>query len=264
MTSPGASSWLADRNPTVKFLVLLAVSAVLLGVFDPWTPALLYVLALAGVLAAGRIPWRRLLAAHTPFALFGFSLLTVNAVTRPGRLAWQWGWLDVTQEGLLVGGSLAIRTLVIGVCAIGFVLTTDGTRLMVSFHQQLRLGPRLTYAILAGYRLLEQLPAEWQTIRMAQAIRSGSTRHEALPRSPRALGRAAFALLVTAIRRGERMSIALETRGLGDGPRTIHRPVPLDRRDASLAAGVLGVVAATLAVGALAGWLQGPSALGVF
>jgi len=258
------NSWLHRRNPTVKFAVVFVVSAVMLAVFDPWTPTVLYVLAVAGVRLGSRIPWGTLLTAHVPFVLFSFSLLTVNAVARPGEVMWQWGPFDITDEGLLVGGSLAIRTLVIGVGAIGFVLTTDGTRLMVSLHQHLRLSARLTYAVLAGYRLLEQLPVEWQTIRMAQAVRRSGHRPGTLPRSPRPLLRAAFALLVTAVRRGERMSIALETRGLGDGPRTVYRPVPLDRQDAVLVAVVLGAVTVVLALAATVGWLEGPSALGVF
>lgn len=244
--------------------MVLVLSAALLAVFDPGTPAILYVLAVMGVRRAGRIPWRTLLTAHVPFLLFAISLFTVNAVTRPGDLVWRWGPFDVTDQGLEVGASLAVRTLVIGVGAIGFLLTTDGTRLMVSLHQHLHLSPRLTYAVLAGYRLLEQLPVEWQTIRMAQAIRRAGHGPVRLPRTPRALLQAAFTLLVTAVRRGERMSIALETRGLGDTPRTLYRPVALDRRDALLLGVTWGVMAAVLALSAAAGWLRGPSALGVF
>lgn len=261
---PAGDSWLHRRNPAVKFFVVLALSAVLLAVFDPWTPTILYVLALAGVWRAGRIPWPALLTAHVPFLLFALSLLFVNAVTRPGELVWAVGSFDVTHQGLTVGASLAVRTLVIGVGAIGFLLTTDGTRLMVSLHQHLRLSPRLTYAVLAGYRLLEQLPIEWQTIRMAQATRRNDHVEGRLPRSPRPLLRAAFTLLVTAVRRGERMSIALETRGLGDGARTIYRPVPLDRSDAVLVAVPLLTTGAVMVVAAMAGWLRGPAALGVF
>ena len=45
---------------------------------------------------------------------------------------------------------------------------------------------------------------------------------------------------MVSIRAGERISLALESRGLGTGPRTTWRPVPLDRRDLLF---VLGVVA---------------------
>jgi energy-coupling factor transporter transmembrane protein EcfT len=257
-------SYLHRRNPTVKFGVVFAISATLLAVFDPWTPALLYCLALGGVRIAGRIPWRSLIVAHVPFLLFGSSLFMVNAIARRGQVVWSWGPLDATGEGITVGASLALRTMVIGVAAIGFVLTTDGTRLMTSLHQHLRVSPRFTYAVLAGYRLLEQLPEEWQTIRMAQAVREERHRPGTLPRSPRALARAAFGLLVTALRRGERMAVALETRGLGSGARTIYRPVPLDRGDWLFASTVLAGFAMVLVTAWLFGWLRGPSALGVF
>lgn len=257
-------SYLHRRNPTVKLAVLLVVSGVLLFVFDPWTPALLYLLILPGVRLGGRVPWRVLGAAHIPFVLFAVSLLSVNAVTRPGDVLWSAGPLEVTAQGISVGASLAVRTLVIGAGSIAFVLTTEGTRLMTSLHQHLRLSPRVTYAVLAGYRLLEQLPAEWHTIRMAQAVRVRGRPRGRLPRSPRMLTAAAFALFVTALRRGERIATALETRGLGLGPRTIYRPVRLDGYDAVFAIVVLGSCAAVYLLAAGLGWLRGPSALGVF
>src|SRR5665647_2067559 len=80
----------------------------------------------------------------------------------------------------------------------------------------------------------------------------------------RVLTRAAFTTLVMTLRRGERMSIALETRGLGAGPRTIFRPVPLDHRDGAFALVVLAAVGAVLLLAWRAGWLAGWGALGVF
>lgn len=257
---------LQRRNPSVKLGVLLVVSAALIAVFDPWTPLVLYCLAVPAVLLGARVPWRMLTAAHVPFALFATSLLIVNAVSRPGDVIAVAGPLEVTAEGLSIGASLALRTLLVGTLSVGFVLSTDGARLMISLHQHCRLGPRPTYAILAGYRLLEQLPEQWQTVRRAQAARTARPIGDrvALPRSPRALLRAAFATLVTTLRRGERMSIALESRGLGSGPRTVFRPVPLGGWDAVFAVGVFAVLAAILLLSRRAGWLAGWGSLGVF
>lgn|GEM_PF-125191 len=267
-------SYLHRRNPSVKFAVVLMVSAAMMAVFDPWTPAILYLAAIPAVRFAGAVPWRTLAWAQVPFALFGLSLLMVNAMTRRGEVIAQVGPLELTGEGLSIGASLAIRTLLIGTLSVGFVLTTDGARLMISLYQHARLSPRVTYAVLAGYRLLEQLPEQWQTIRQAQAVREphrpergGMTRVRSsarLPRSARVLTRAAFTTLVMTLRRGERMSIALETRGLGAGPRTIFRPVPLDHRDGAFALVVLAVVGAVLLLAWRAGWLAGWGALGVF
>ncbi|WP_165962779.1 energy-coupling factor transporter transmembrane component T family protein [Occultella glacieicola] len=271
-------SLLHRRDPAVKLALVLVTSAVVTGVFDPWTPTALYLIALPAVAVAGRIPPRTLARAHVPFALFGLSLFTVNALTRQGEVVGTLGPFDVTAPGLAIGASLAVRTLLIGTLSLGFVLTTDGARLMTSLHQHVRLSGAFAYAVLAGYRLLEQLPQQWQTIRQAQAMRRtrapgrgvqrrGSRaphRPVALPRSPRALTRAAFTLLVTTLRRGERMSIALETRGLGAGRRTIHDPARLTPGDAVLTGVVLAVVTLVLLVSRHAGLLAGWGALGVF
>ena len=255
-------SVLHRRDPTVKLAVLLVICLVLTAVTDPVTPAVLYLLTWPVALAAGRIPASTLLRAHLPFVAFALSLLMVNAVTRPGQAVAQVGPVAISAEGLSIGAGLAIRTLFIGVASVTFVLTTDGARLMTSLHQHLRLDGRFAYAVLAGYRLLEQLPETWATIRAAQAVRD--PRRRGVSRSPRALRQAAFTLLVTSLRRAERMSIALETRGLGAGRRTIAAPSPLGRADALLAGTALGSTAVVLLASWQAGTLRGLGALGVF
>lgn len=283
MSGPGFGRPLAHdsvlhrRNPTVKLAVLLVVSTVLLAVVDPWTPLALWLLALVAVAWAGRIPWRLLLRAQLVFGPFALSILAVNCVTRDGPVVAAVGPFEVTGPGLAIGLSLMLRTLLVGTLSVAYVLTTDGARLMTSLHQHVRLGARPTYAVLAGYRMLEQLPERWTTIRLAQAAREparadrrgsaptsgrrgrpGRAGGRRLPASPRALARAAFTLLVVTLRQAERMAIAMETRGLGAGPRTVHAPVALDRRDAAFAAVTVGVCVAVIAtaarLGVLASW----------
>lgn len=264
-------SVLHRRDPTVKLGVLLVICLVLTAVTDPVTPTVLYLLTWPVALAAGRIPPATLLRAHVPFVAFALSLLMVNAFTRPGAALVNVGPMAISAEGLSIGAGLAVRTLFIGVASVTFVFTTDGARLMTSLHQHLRLDGRFAYAVLAGYRLLEQLPETWATIRAAQAVRD-PRRHDSRrgprgrgpSRSPRALRQAAFTLLVTSLRRGERMSIALETRGLGAGRRTIAAPSPLGRADALLAGTALVSTAVVLFASWQAGTLRGLGALGVF
>ncbi|WP_258723731.1 energy-coupling factor transporter transmembrane component T family protein [Cellulomonas sp. NS3] len=283
MSGPGFGRPLAHdsvlhrRNPTVKLAVLLVVSTVVLAVVDPWTPLALWGIALVAVAWAGRVPWRLLARAQLLFGPFALSILAVNSVTRDGPVVGVLGPFEVTGPGLTIGLSLLVRTLLVGTLSVAFVLTTDGARLMTSLHQHARLGARPTYAVLAGYRMLEQLPERWTTIRLAQAAREpargdrrgatpasghrGRSRADGgrrLPASPRALARAAFTLLVVTLRQAERMAVAMETRGLGAGPRTVHAPVALDRRDAAFAAVTVGVCVAVIAaaarLGVLASW----------
>jgi energy-coupling factor transporter transmembrane protein EcfT len=258
--APLADCPLARRNATVKLVLLTAVSLVVMFVLDPLTPTVLYVLALAGVAASVRMPARTLAIAHVPFVAFATGVLVVNALTRPGTVLWQAGALRVTEEGLSVGAGLAVRTLLIGVLAIGFVLSTDGVALMTSLHQNARLSSRVTYAVLAGYRMLQEMPREWSIIRHAHAVRATSD-GDRPPRGPRHLAGVIFTLLVVSVRKGERMAQALESRGLGLEPRTTWRPVVVTQADWWLSVGVLAVVGLVLALSAALGILQGPSAL---
>jgi len=256
-----SGSALARRNPTIKLAVLFVVSLVLMFIFDPITPLVLYLLALSAVGATARIPFRVLVLTHIPFLAFALGLLIVNALSRPGEVLWQLGLLRVTTEGLEIGTALALRTLVIGVLSIGFVLSTDSVALMTSLHQHARLGSRLTYAVLAGYRMLEDLPREWQTIRHAHAVRAPLGHGGKPPRGLREYGRAAFALLVLSIRKGERMAQSLESRGLGLTPRTTWRRIRLTRADWVMAGAVLATVGAVIGLSAFLGYLHGFSAL---
>ena len=256
-----ADSVLARRNPTVKFALLFAVSLALLFVFDPFTSAALYVIALVAVIASSGIRPRALLLGHLPFVGVAVGLVLVNALSRPGVEVVRFGVLRVTEEGLEVGAALGLRTLVIGVLSLGFIVSTDGVRLMNSLHQHARLGLRVTYAVLAGYRTLEELPREWQLIRHAHAVRAGADGRGRPRRGIGAFGRAGFALLVVSLRRAERLAIALESRGLGLSPRTTWRPVALTVTDGVFAAGVLGAVAAVFAVSAVFGVLRGAEVL---
>jgi len=260
VTAPHSTP-LGRWNPTVKLATVLVVSTGALLVTDPYTPAIGWVLTVAALLLAGRVPVRTLALAHVPFLVFATSLLVVNVATRPGGDPVDLGLVTVGSDGLTIGAGLAVRTLLVGALSLTVATTTDPVRLMTSLHQHGRLPLTWTYAVLAAHRLLVELPDAWHTIRCAQAVRDPRRRHGVLPRSPRALGSAAFALLVGAVRRSERLTVALESRGLGSGPRTTSRPVPLGVPDVVAAVGVLAVAAAVVLAGVLGGWVTGLGAL---
>lgn len=264
------SGALGRRNPTVKLGLLLAFSCALLAITDPVTPTALYVVATFAVLVSGSLRPGELVRAQLPFLAFAVSIVVVNVATRPGGDQLAIGPMNVGRDGLALGVSFAARALVIGVLTIAFVRSTDPARLMVSLHQHARLPEQLTYAVLAATRLLDQLPEMLRTTRLAHAVRDPG--RVALPSpgrlpllrvgaSPRAMGAAAFTVLVVSLRRGERMSMALQARALGAGARTILRPVSLTRADAWLVLGVVVVTAGVVVWSSAAGFLEGPAAL---
>ena len=234
---------LAARNPTVKLLLVVAVSLATLALLDPGALAALYLVGLAAARWGAGVRGRRLLLAQVPFWTFGLGVLLVNALSRPGAVLVAGGPFRVTHEGLVVGAALALRGCAIGVATVAFLASTPPRDLMVSLVRHARLSPRYAYALLAGHRMLAGLPRQWATIRAAQQVRTPLGRDGRPREGWRGLARSAFALLVASIRASERVALALESRGLSAGPRTVWRPVPLGAADAALAVGVVGVVA---------------------
>lgn len=255
-------SVLARRNPVVVLGALTAVSLGLLLILDPVTPALLWLAAMPTIALIARIPLPTLLRAQLPFAAFGVGLLVVNAVSRPGQVVGRWGPLTVSAEGITVGASLALRVLVVGVLTLGFLAATEPARLMTSLRLQLHVSPRIAYAVLAGHRILQDLPAEWAVLRAAHRVRAPVDAAGRPRRRVRGWARCAFGLLVVAIRRGEQLSLALESRGLGLTPRTCWRPERVTVGDTVLVLVTAAGVAAAVGCSAAWGTLRGVGMLG--
>lgn len=227
--------------------LLTALSIVCIALTDPLPLMLLYVLLSAGAMAGCRLGPLRLLRAQLPFAVFASGVLMVNVLSRPGHEPWPDLPIRITEEGIVLGAALALRALVIGLGALIVARAADPRRTMVSLLQHARLPARYAYALLAGRRLLDDLPRRWETITRAHRVRLPLTAEGAVARlRARQLLRCAFSLLVDSVRSADRISFALESRGLGDGERTLWRPVRLTRADALLTLGVALVVAAVL------------------
>ena len=243
----GVRRWLAGRNPTMLLGLLTALSVVCITLTDPVPLVALYGLLSAGAMIGCRLGPLQLLRIQLPFVVFATGIFTVNVLSRPGHEPWPDLPVRITQEGIVMGTALALRALVIGLGALVVARATDPRRTMVSLQQHARLPARYTYALLAGRRLLDELPSRWETITRAHRMRLPLTRDGQVARlRPRHLVRCAFALLVDAVRSADRISLALESRGLGDGPRTLWRPVPLGVGDALLVLVVAAVVAGVL------------------
>lgn len=244
---PAPRGWLSQRNPTVLLALLTALSLVCIAFTDPLPLLVLYLLLGAGTMAGCRIAPLPLLRAQLPFMVFAGGVLLVNVLSRPGHEPWPELPVRVTEEGIVLGTALALRALVIGLGALTVARATDPRRTLVSLQQHARLPARYAYALLAGRRLLDELPRRWETITRAHRVRLPLTAKGEVARlRARHLLRCAFALLVDAIRSAERIAFALETRGVGEGERTLWKPVPLTRADAALALGVALAVTAVL------------------
>lgn len=238
---------LARRDPTVLLGLLTALSIVCITLTDPAPLLVLYALLAAGTMLGLRLGPLALARAQAPFVLFAAGVFMVNVLSRPGHEPWPDLPVRVTSEGIVLGAALALRALVIGLGAVAVVRASDPGRTMTSLRTHARLPARIALALLAGQRLLEDLPRRWATITRAHRLRRPPSADGTPARlGPRAMARCAFALLVDAIRSSTRIAFALESRGLGTGERTQWRTAALTRADGALVVGVVLAVAAVL------------------
>jgi energy-coupling factor transport system permease protein len=210
----------------------------------------LVTLALAfGLLWLGaRIALWKLLALMVPFALFGFGFLTTSVLfNRESGFA-----IQMAQEAALSrpdvapGLVLFTRALACGMVSALFVLTTDAGRLIRALMTGLRLPAPIGFALLQAMHLVPDLAREFQSLRMARAMRRGGAPHR-IPRPGETLA-LAIPLLAFAIRRATRAATAMEARGLRAGQPRSHLPQPgVTRRDIAFATAGLAVLAALIA-----------------
>jgi energy-coupling factor transport system permease protein len=252
---PGAA--LARANPVAKLGIAVIIAIALLPTVDPITPAIVLAVELACLPLTGLDPGQ-VLRRTWPllFAALGIGLSNaLFSADKSGTLLVDWGPIEITSASATDGLSLAIRVIAIALPGVLALATTDPTDLADALVQQLHVPWRFAIGALAALRLLPLMAAEWRVLgfaRRARGLEAG--------RSPvskvQVFWSQAFALLVGAIRRGVRMSIAMEARGFGARQgRTFARRQLMHRHDwLLLAATTLIVLAATAISVALGQW----------
>lgn len=162
---------------------------------------------------------KRLAVLLIPVAVAALSVTLSNAMLAPGGLGVSANW----QAAALPGS----RVFAVASPGLVAAVALDPTALADSLTTWARVPARAAYSVLAGLRLLPLLFAEVGILRAASRARGtvGNRLH--------AFGSLAFRLLVAALRRGARLAVALDARGLRAGVRrTVARPPVLTGWDA--------------------------------
>lgn len=242
------SAPLARRAPTAKLAAALLLPILLLFSLDPVVPAV----ALAGELLAVPffgVSYRALARRCVPLLISAAALMITFAFfagERTGATLLALGPAVVTTGTLATSGALALRLFAIALPGIIVFLTTDPTDLADSLSQHARVSPRFAIGALAAFRLVGLMQEEWRTITYARRARGVEARNPVA--ALRMFTGTAFILLVGAIRRGVRLSLAMDARGFDAGHRRgIARPSSFGPADWLLIAG-------SAALGALALW----------
>lgn len=242
-------SILGRTNPLTKLGIAIAWLAGLAVSTQPWPPVAVALIALSAGLVLGRIPPAGLVRAVAPLWVVAFAVAAGNTVfgaANPDPAASELlrlGPLRITGPALVTGVALGLRVIAIASIGAVFALTTDSTRLIDSLVQQGRMPERFAYGALAAYQAVPRFAEDLTTLRQARRIRGlrGSWH-------PRLL----VALLVLAIRHGDRMALAMDARAFGSGPRSRFREVRWSVLDVGLGLGAVVVLGGAVALGQMA------------
>lgn len=154
--------------------------------------------------------------------------LSMALYSRPGgHIYFSWALITVSEQSLSFGLAVAARVIALGMACLVTMIGIDPTDMADGLAQVWHLPVRFVLGTLAAVRLISQLTADWKTMELARRAR-GLGDHRALRR----YATLAFALLVSAIRRGSTLATAMEARGFGQGERTWARKSTVGLPDA--------------------------------
>lgn len=235
---------LSALHPLGKLVVCMMWIAASVLIFDARFQIATVVIAALALIVLDRKSPVLVLALMVPFALFGFGFLTTSVLFRQDsdfalRMA---GESLVASPAFSAGITLFLRAIACGMVSAFFALTTDPGAFVRALMVHWRLSPQIGYALFSAMQLVPDLAAEAQQIRLARAMKRGST-----PRrfpGPAESFTLVIPLLAFAVRCAGRAAIAMEARGLALGaPRTVIASPRFSRRDLAFLAIALGILA---------------------
>ncbi|MEO8287177.1 MAG: energy-coupling factor transporter transmembrane component T [Chloroflexota bacterium] len=256
---PG-SSFLHRLNPSIKLLAVALVTIAITFVFDIATPLVFLAACLLLIIVVGRLSPGYVLVSMAPFILIGLSFVFLYSIFGPGtgtNTIVAIGPVKVSREGIELGISVGLRVLFLVSTSLLFVATTDPSDFVLSLIQQARINYKLAFALLAAFRFIPIFAEEYANIRAAARVRGVGTGGNPLA-AIKALRTNAVPLLAGAIRRAERLALAMDSRAFGAYPdRTYHKRLTVTGADWFFLGSVVVASAAIFAVLAYTGLLRG-------
>jgi energy-coupling factor transport system permease protein len=240
-----AASPLGRANPLGTLAVAIAWLLVLATTTDPRPPLFVAAVAIAAALVLGRVAPADLARGLAPLWLAALSVGFFNAVLSPANadptatVGLALGPLLLTEPALAAGLALGLRVVAIAAVGVAWGRVTDPTHLADALVQQARLPHRFAYGALAALQTIPWLAEDLVALREARRMRGLRASWH-----PRVL----VGLLVLAIRRGDRLAIAMDARGFSAPGRTRYREVRWAAHDTLVALSGIAVVAAILAL----------------
>ncbi|KFE41852.1 energy-coupling factor transporter transmembrane component T family protein [Staphylococcus agnetis] len=155
------------------------------------------------------------------------------------------GFIRITEESLVRGLHLSLRTLVISFFGLAIAFTSQVIMIFYSFMQHLRVKPKIAYTFMAAFRMLPLIMESFIQLRHALKMRYQMIQKSHY-RGTKRFYHILIPLLSQNMRKAHRLSVAMEMKGFKDGPRTYYYDAPFSYRDILLIVSIIGVVLCAL------------------
>jgi cobalt/nickel transport system permease protein len=192
----------------LKIVTLLAYMIVVVATPREWYPVFgLYLLAIGVVIAISRVPPTYLLkraVVEVPFLLFALLLPFVATGPQIEVLG-----VSVSEHGLLAAWGLLVKGTLGVLASLTLAATTEPQDLLAGL-ERLRLPNQLVQIMAFMVRYLDVVTGEMQRMKVARESRGFTARN---PRHWPVLARSAGALFIRSYERGERVHLAMLSRG---------------------------------------------------
>jgi cobalt/nickel transport system permease protein len=191
-----------------KILALLAFMIVVVATPREWFPVFgVYLLLVAAVVALSRVPARYILkrtVIEVPFLAFALLLPFVATGATTEVLG-----LTVSEPGLLAAWGLLAKGTLGVLASLTLAATTEPQELLAGL-ERLHLPHQLVQIMAFMVRYLDVVTGEMQRMKVARESRGFSARN---PRHWPVLARSLGALFIRSYERGERVHLAMLSRG---------------------------------------------------
>ncbi len=209
-------------NPLWNIILLIAITIISTFDFKPFLSTTLIIVSFFVTAFLTDFKLKDMIKTILPFTIIAVGFILIISLTR--YLSNE----DMNLENVL---SIGIRIILMGCYSIIFVRTTNPTELVICLIKYFKFPEKWGYGFLSAYRFLPNFRSELEIIKYAHQVRGIS------------LGNNVFTklwnskvyiipLMSSAVRKGIRVSMAMETKGFGKyDTRTRYRDLKIEKGD---------------------------------
>lgn len=230
-------------------LALTFLYIITLFMINSFAGYLFVILVLAAVIRVSKVPLKFMLKGIKGIMIIILFTAFINLfMTKGEQILWQWGFLSLSVEGIILAGKMCIRLVLLIVGSSVLTLTTtpiqltDGIEFMLRPFKKIGVpAHEIAMMMTIALRFIPTLLDETDKIMKAQQARGADFDSGNLMQKAKSLIPILVPLFISAFRRAEELAMAMEARCYhGDENRTRMNRMQMQKRDYSAFA--LGMV----------------------